>query len=134
MRVSAHVIKIYFRADEHAVRVDDKGAPQRRARFCRKKVQPSGHQFAAAGKKPVHHSPESARLVRDALHELRSDERAIILCTHNLAEAEELAARIAIIRNGKIIANGTPAELRAQHAAEGNLEDVFMKLTEGAAE
>ncbi len=58
--------------------------------------------------------PESARLVRDALHELRSDERAIILCTHNLAEAEELAARIAIIRNGKIIANGTPSELKQQ--------------------
>lgn len=58
--------------------------------------------------------PESARLVRDALHELRSDERAIILCTHNLAEAEELAAHIAIIRRGKIIANGSPTELKQQ--------------------
>ena len=58
--------------------------------------------------------PESARLVRDALHELRTDERAIIICTHNLAEAEELAGRIAIIRHGKIIANGTPSELKRQ--------------------
>ena len=58
--------------------------------------------------------PESARLVRDALHELRTDERAIIICTHNLAEAEELAGRIAIIRDGKIIANGTPSELKKQ--------------------
>ena len=56
--------------------------------------------------------PESARLVRDALHELRSDERAIILCTHNLAEAEELAGRIAIIRAGHIIASGSPTELK----------------------
>ncbi|GAB4579904.1 MAG: ABC transporter ATP-binding protein [Anaerolineales bacterium] len=69
--------------------------------------------------------PESARLVRDALHELRSDERAIILCTHNLAEAEELAARIAIIRNGKIIANGTPAELKQQFLGVPEYEAVL---------
>lgn len=69
--------------------------------------------------------PESARLVRDALHELRTDERAIILCTHNLAEAEELAARIAIIRNGKIIANGTPAELKQQFLGVPEYEAVL---------
>ncbi len=56
--------------------------------------------------------PESARLVRDAIQVLRSDERAIIICTHNLAEAEELADRIAIIRQGRIIANGSPHELK----------------------
>lgn len=56
--------------------------------------------------------PESARLVRDAIQVLRSSDRAIILCTHNLAEAEELADKIAIIRYGKIIAQGTPGELR----------------------
>lgn len=58
--------------------------------------------------------PESARLVRDAIHGLRSDRRAIIICTHNLAEAEELADNIAIIRRGKIIANGTPQALKQQ--------------------
>lgn len=56
--------------------------------------------------------PESARLVRDAIQELRSSDRAIILCTHNLAEAEKLADKIAIIRYGTIIAQGTPDELR----------------------
>jgi ABC-2 type transport system ATP-binding protein len=56
--------------------------------------------------------PESARLVRDAIHDLRSSDRAIILCTHNLAEAEKLADQIAIIRYGTIIAQGTPDELR----------------------
>lgn len=56
--------------------------------------------------------PESARLVRDSIHELRSAERSIIICTHNLAEAEELADRIAIIRRGKIIAKGSPTELK----------------------
>jgi len=56
--------------------------------------------------------PESARLVRDAIHHLRSADRAIIICTHNLAEAEELADRIAIIRRGRIIAKGSPAALK----------------------
>jgi ABC-2 type transport system ATP-binding protein len=56
--------------------------------------------------------PESARLVRDAIQELRSEERTLILCTHNLSEAEELADRIAIIRKGRIIAQGTPDELK----------------------
>ncbi len=58
--------------------------------------------------------PHSARLVRDAIAELRADERAIILCTHNLTEAESLADRIAIIRRGTIVAQGSPAELKRQ--------------------
>jgi ABC-2 type transport system ATP-binding protein len=58
--------------------------------------------------------PESARLVRDAIHSLRSANRAIIICTHNLAEAEELADQIAIIRRGQIIANGTVEALKGR--------------------
>jgi ABC-2 type transport system ATP-binding protein len=56
--------------------------------------------------------PYSARQVRDAIADLRRDGRTIILCTHNLTEAEELADRIAIIRKGRIIAQGTDAELK----------------------
>jgi len=56
--------------------------------------------------------PQSAKLVRDAIMDLRGDRRAIILCTHNLAEAEQLADRIAIIRRGQIIASGRVAELK----------------------
>ncbi len=58
--------------------------------------------------------PESSRLVRDAIRTLRSEDRAIVICTHNLIEAEDLADRIAIIRRGKIIANGTIQELKNQ--------------------
>jgi len=58
--------------------------------------------------------PHSARLVRDSITELRDERRAIVICTHNLAEAETLADRIAIIRRGRIIALGTPLELK-QH-------------------
>jgi ABC-2 type transport system ATP-binding protein len=56
--------------------------------------------------------PESARTVRDGIHQLKSASRAIILCTHNLLEAEELADQIAIIRRGKIILTGSPAQLK----------------------
>jgi ABC-2 type transport system ATP-binding protein len=56
--------------------------------------------------------PESARLVRDAIHDLRSAERTIVICTHNLAEAEELADQIAIIRRGRIIVRGGIAALK----------------------
>jgi ABC-2 type transport system ATP-binding protein len=56
--------------------------------------------------------PESARLVRDSIRELRSAERTIVVCTHNLAEAEELADQIAIIRRGRIIARGSPTALK----------------------
>ena len=58
--------------------------------------------------------PESARLVRDAIHGLRSANRAIIICTHNLAEAEELADKIAIIHRGRIIISGEVEELKTR--------------------
>lgn len=56
--------------------------------------------------------PYSARLVRDAIHVLRRDRRSIILCTHNLVEAEQLADRIAIISRGSIVCVGTASELK----------------------
>ncbi len=66
--------------------------------------------------------PESARLVRNSIAELRSAERSIILCTHNLAEAEELADHIAIIRRGKIISQGTASELKQLLLGPGEYE------------
>lgn len=58
--------------------------------------------------------PESARLVRDEIARLRSTQRTIIICTHNLAEAEALADTIAIIYRGRILLNGTLDELKRQ--------------------
>jgi ABC-2 type transport system ATP-binding protein len=58
--------------------------------------------------------PESARLVRDAIRDLRSEDRTIVICTHNLAEAEELADQIVIIRQGRIITQGPPGALKTQ--------------------
>jgi len=66
--------------------------------------------------------PHSAKLVRDAILELRRDQRTVILCTHNLNEAEMLSDRIAIIRRGRIVALGTAAELKARLLGEPVLE------------
>ena len=84
--------------------------------------------------------PASARLVRNAIKSLRSEDRAIIVCTHNLAEAEELADKIAIIRAGKIIASGTPEQLKQQLLGPteyhiqlaGNLNRRNLQLPHGA--
>ncbi len=58
--------------------------------------------------------PESAKTVRDSIKKLRNSSRTILLCTHNLAEAELLADQIAIIRSGKIIYQGKPASLKRE--------------------
>lgn len=75
--------------------------------------------------------PQSARSVRDAIRELRDDRRTIMLCTHNLAEAEQLADRIAIIRRGRIIAEGPPAELKRQLLGNPLLEVRLVQSLDG---
>jgi ABC-2 type transport system ATP-binding protein len=66
--------------------------------------------------------PESSRLVRDAIHSLRDRNRAILVCTHNLAEADELADKVAIIRRGKIILNDTAHNIKLQMLGPAEFE------------
>jgi ABC-2 type transport system ATP-binding protein len=56
--------------------------------------------------------PESARLVRDEIASLKSSQRTIVICTHNLAEAEILADVVAIIYRGKVLMQGTLEDLK----------------------
>ncbi|MHB8876787.1 MAG: ABC transporter ATP-binding protein [Myxococcaceae bacterium] len=57
--------------------------------------------------------PESARTVRDAVAELASEGRTIVLCSHNLAEVERLCSRVAIVK-GKLLAVSGVRELRRE--------------------
>ncbi|HEY47358.1 MAG: hypothetical protein AMJ88_02195 [Anaerolineae bacterium SM23_ 63] len=66
--------------------------------------------------------PASAHLVRESIRNLRSSKRAIVVCTHNLYEAEELADSIAIIRKGQIIAHDTPTMLKRRLLGEPVME------------
>jgi len=72
--------------------------------------------------------PHSARLVRDIIREQRALGKAILVCTHNLQEAEELADRIAIMVDGTLLASGTIEELRAQYLPEALCEVHFAGL------
>jgi len=56
--------------------------------------------------------PEAAQLVRNAITGLSTEQRTIIICTHNLVEAELLAKKIAIIYRGRILTSGTVEELK----------------------
>ncbi|MBL8157904.1 MAG: hypothetical protein JNM70_27470 [Anaerolineae bacterium] len=67
--------------------------------------------------------PLSAKLVRDAIVELQRDEqRTFLITTHNLTEAQALANTIAIIRSGRLIAQGTMDELARQFVGEPLME------------
>lgn len=78
--------------------------------------------------------PKSKRDVQAFIEEIRNDRNAVIvLTTHDMAEAERLCDRVAIIDNGKFIAEGTVKELLAMVPAKENttttMEDVFIELT-----
>jgi len=66
--------------------------------------------------------PASARLVRDSILELRSSRRTLVVTTHNLAEAEQLADQLAIICQGAIAAQGSVQELKRVHAGPPIME------------
>lgn len=69
--------------------------------------------------------PESAQLVRNEISRLKSSKRTIVICTHNLAEAEALADQIAIIYRGRILLNGTLEELKRSVLGPVEYEAVF---------
>ncbi len=61
--------------------------------------------------------PQARRAVWDVIRNLRKEGRSVLLTTHYLEEAEELADRVAIMNKGKIITSGTPSEIIAKHAS-----------------
>ncbi len=75
--------------------------------------------------------PKAARLVKDIFRDQAQKETTVFMSTHSLEVAEEVCDQIAIIQAGRIIAKGTAEALRAQAGVDGNLEHVFLKLTEG---
>ena len=72
--------------------------------------------------------PEAAFIVRDALETLRAAGRTIVLCTHNLDEAERLCDRVAFLR-GQVLRVDSPARLRK--AAAGSTIEVELVTEPG---
>jgi len=77
--------------------------------------------------------PRSAKLVKSVLRQRVANGCALLMSTHTLSVAEEVADRIGIIDRGRLVAEGTCEELRQLASASGCLEDIFLKLTGGAA-
>jgi ABC-2 type transport system ATP-binding protein len=68
--------------------------------------------------------PLAARMVRDLIVGLKHASRSIVLCTHDLDEAERLADTVTILRHGRVVAADSPAGLRA-----GASRDTLVQVT-----
>ncbi|HKE92243.1 MAG TPA: ABC transporter ATP-binding protein, partial [Gemmatimonadales bacterium] len=78
--------------------------------------------------------PKGARLLKDIFRQFVDRGGTVLMSTHTLEVAEAMCDQIGILQHGKIVAHGTMAEIRRQHAAgDASLEELFLKLTGGHA-
>jgi ABC-2 type transport system ATP-binding protein len=74
--------------------------------------------------------PRSARILKDLFHAFVDEGGTVFLSSHTLEVVEAVCDRIAIIREGDIIARGTMEDLRNQVDSGGaHLEEIFLKMT-----
>src|SRR5437773_6293011 len=73
--------------------------------------------------------PHHARVLKDTLKEKSRQGMTVFVSTHQLSVAEEMADRIGIMHQGRLIAVGTRDELRRQSGQDGALERSFLALT-----
>jgi ABC-2 type transport system ATP-binding protein len=79
--------------------------------------------------------PKSARLLKDLFRQFVERGGTVLMSTHTLEVAESMCDRFAIIHGGKIVAQGTMAEVQEQTESEDlGLEELFLKLTGGMQE
>jgi sodium transport system ATP-binding protein len=69
----------------------------------------------------------TARTITEFIRECRDRNKTVIFSTHIMSEVEKLCDTIGIIQSGKLLAEGTLAELRDKYA-EQNLEEIFVKI------
>lgn len=74
--------------------------------------------------------PHHARVVKDLLRERSKAGMTIFLSTHQINVADEMADRVGIIHRGKLLAVGTPDDIRKQAGLSGELEEAFLAITE----
>jgi ABC-2 type transport system ATP-binding protein len=79
--------------------------------------------------------PRSSRTVKDLFRALAATGTGLLLCTHSLDVAQELAHRIGILHRGRLVAEGSFQEIqdRSRHR-DSSLEEIFLTLTEEEAD
>jgi ABC-2 type transport system ATP-binding protein len=78
--------------------------------------------------------PHSIRLVKNLLRDEAAAGMSILMSTHTLSAAEQIAHRVGIMRYGKLIYDGTVSQLRQTlNAHDDSLEALYLTLTERAA-
>jgi len=76
--------------------------------------------------------PEIALRIRETLLRVHEEEGFTLLITsHNMREVERLCRRVVFVAAGRIVADGSPAEVAAQHGAD-DLEDTFLSIAREA--
>ncbi len=73
--------------------------------------------------------PKGARMVKKMFRDLATQGKTIFISTHSLDVAEDVSDEIVIIDHGKVIAKGTMDKLRKRAGVDGDLEDIFLRLT-----
>jgi ABC-2 type transport system ATP-binding protein len=71
---------------------------------------------------------QSRSLILGYLMRLREGGTTLVYTTHYMEEAQQLCSRVAVMDSGRIVADGTPADLLARHGCS-SLEEVFLHLT-----
>jgi ABC-2 type transport system ATP-binding protein len=79
--------------------------------------------------------PKGMRELKSMMMERRAQGNAVLISTHMLDTAERLCDRVIILNRGRLIAEGTVAELheRLRSSADVSLEDMFLELTQEPA-
>jgi ABC-2 type transport system ATP-binding protein len=89
-------------------------------------------EFIVVDEPMVGLDPKGAKFLKDLFRAFVDRGGTVLMSTHTLEVAEGMCDQIAIIRNGRIAARGTMAELRHQTSSgDATLEELFLKLTGG---
>ena len=77
--------------------------------------------------------PQVRREIYDIIEELKRSKKTVLLTTHYIEEAERLCDRVAIVDQGRVIALGTPRDLKHASAGTTRIEVRLAKpITDGA--
>jgi lipooligosaccharide transport system ATP-binding protein len=122
----ASLLEFMQLADRRDARVDPlSGGMKRRLTIARALV--NSPQLLLLDEPTTGLDPQARHLLWDRLYQLRRDGVSLILTTHYMDEAEQLCDRLVIMDGGRIVAEGSPAQLIATHASR---EVVELRLAE----